>query len=459
MDFQGKKIAILGLGISGLALAKFFDRRGIRVVGCDRDKKPEHLDQFRKFNLELRLGPEYLLGLEDFDIIFVSPGVPKDLPEIRRARNRGVEISSEIQLFFKICPCDIVGITGTNGKSTTTTLVGEFLKTLATSGRKSKVLIGGNIEETVIDKLDELDNDSLVVLELSSFQLEDLKQSPHIAVFLNITPDHLDRHESFESYLQAKCNIFRHQKNNDFLILNFDDPQLTPLRGKAPGNLIGFSCQQELKEGAFLLGDKLQVRWKDKTWPVVSVSDLLLPGQHNISNVLASIMVATLLEVPLNSIREILLKFKGLEHRIEFVDEIDGVKYYNDSKATTPHSTIAALRSFQNSIILIAGGYDKQVSFQELAKEIVKSQIHALILLGETADKIERAVLEVAKDKIKILKVPSLKEAVKLASQISTPSDIVLFSPACASFDMFKNFKQRGKIFKDLIKALSKDKI
>jgi len=458
-DWQNKKIGLVGLGKSNLALAKFLVQNNILpIFGLDHKEASQLplINHFRKFCRGFYLGESYLDKLSQFDILFLSPAVPRHLPPFRQFVRQGGYLSSEIELFFELCPCLIVGVTGTNGKSTVTSLVGQLLQDLVNKKRYSYLLVGGNLGEPVIDKLKKLDKESLVVLELSSFQLEGLTKSPHISLWLNLTQDHLDRHLSFQNYAESKKNIFKYQKSDDFAILNFDDQYLFSLKKEVPGQVLGFSCRKKLKKGAYLEDGFLKVSWQGKIYQVIKASDFHLPGWHNISNALAAILVAFILGVDLKKIRQVLLQFKGLEHRLELVREVRGVRYYNDSKATTPESTIAALQSFNQPIILIAGGYDKHLDFQNLAQEIVKSSTKRVILLGQTKNLIAQAIDQALK-KVKrsptlmIDKVESLKEAIDLVQSQAQKGDLVLFSPACASFDMFKNFEERGKIFKNLV--------
>ncbi len=447
LSYKNKRVAVVGLGRTGIALYRFLKSRGAKVYGLDRDSKLQCGIQ------NLILGEDYLKNLEQFDIIFVSPGVPLNLPELENAKKRGQIISSEIQLFFDLCPAKIIGITGTNGKTTTVTLLGKLLK----ARKKEKIWIGGNIGKPLIDKLDKIKKKDLVVLELSSFQLENLTKSPFIACILNITPDHLDRHPDFTSYLEAKANIFKYQNPEEFSVFNFDDPACVNLAKIASSKVIFTSLYSDLDKGVFKK-DKEIISTIFKRKKLAEVSDLKLPGDHNLSNTLSALAILELIDPKVSPelIRRVLKNFKGLEHRIEFVKEIKGVRYFNDSKATTPASTIAALKAFDEPVILIAGGLDKNLDFSELAETIIE-KVKLLILIGKAAKKIKRA-LKFALEKIGLdLKgfphhfASDLKEAVKLAKTYSKKGDIVLFSPGCASFDMFLNYEERGRKFKELV--------
>ncbi len=474
INFYNKKIAVVGLGKSGVALLSFLlKQKPKKLVGFDQKEK-EDLEYYNsskarisrflseakgsyrdlnKMNLEFFLGKDYLKNLENFDLIFLSPGVPKDLPEIKKAQKKGTEISSEIKLFFELCPAKIIGVTGTNGKTTTTALVGEILKSSKVKGQSSKLFVGGNIGEPLIDKLDKIRKNNLVVLELSSFQLEDLKTSPHVAVVLNITPDHLDRHPSFNAYIEAKKNIILHQRESDFAVLNFDNLLVYKFRELTKAKIFGTSKTKELNFGTFIKNGKIEIK-NGKIHEICKISQLKLIGSHNLDNVLAAVGISYLCGVSLDEIKRTINNFAGLEHRLELVSEIRGIKYYNDSKATTPESTIAAINSFKaGKTILIAGGYDKKADFSKLANEIKNCKIKSLVLIGATAKKIENSVSRKTK-KIKIIKAESLKEAVIKAKNQATFGDVILLSPACASYDMFKNYEDRGRQFKELVSKL-----
>jgi UDP-N-acetylmuramoylalanine--D-glutamate ligase len=448
MNFSNKKIAILGLGITGQALIKFLLKRKAQITGCDQ-KENDSFENLKKLPIKLALGKDYLKNLDSYDIIFISPGIPLNLPEIKKVKNK-VKISSEIKLFFDLCPAPIIGITGTNGKTTTITLASKILK----QGKK-RVFTGGNIGESLINKLSQISKNDLVILELSSFQLETLKKSPHIAVVLNITPDHLDRYKNFADYKKAKEKIIKYQKKSDFAILNMDDKSMISLSNKTKASVLYFSISKTLACGAFLQNNEIIIKDRKRAKKICQISDIKLPGFHNLQNILAASLIGHLCGINSERIKKVISQFEGIEHRLEFVREIMGVKYFNDSKATTPESTIAALNAFSNPIILIAGGYNKKVSFLEMAALVTKKTKH-LILIGQTAKKIALAcekqdltfVSSSGREKCKIHFADSLEKAVKQAHKFSRLGDIVLLSPACASYDMFKNFKERGEKFK-----------
>lgn len=463
MNFKGKKVVVLGISIEGIATVKYLVKKGSRVTACDK-KPPEELgEDFREIsglNVRFRLGKNHLKNLDQFEIIFRTPGMPLWLPELVTAKKAGVKISSQTKLFFESCPCPIIGVTGTKGKGTTASLIFEILKSA-----DKKVFLGGNIGNPPIEFLDKLSTDSLVVLELSSFQLEDLQVSPHIVVVLNIASDHLfsiaqdspNYHLSQKDYLRAKENIVKYQKKKDFAVLNFDYKSSKAFSKLTEGLIYYFSRREKVK-GAYVANNRLFLN-KDQPLLIGETKDLILPGVHNWENVAAAICAASLAGASRSAIKKTVFAFKGLEHRLEFVREVNGVKYYNDSFSTTPETAIAAIRAFKKPIILIAGGSEKGLDYAELGKEIVKSSVKTLILIGQIANKIEKAVIKSLKSnppaggqslKLKIIKnLETMKEIVKKANQEAKAGDVVILSPASASFDMFKNYKDRGKQFKN----------
>jgi len=477
--FKNKKIAVVGLGKTGQELLKFLVKQNpAELVGLDAKKVS--CPTFAKVSagrqlagVRCQFGKNYLKNLAEFNIVFVSPGISADLPEIKYARDAGVEITSETELFFNLCPAKIIGVTGTNGKTTTVKLLETILKSVVGS-QLSNVFTGGNIGQPLINQLDQIKKNDLVLLELSSFQLENLKKSPNISVILNITPDHLDRHPDMDEYQRAKANIIKYQNAGDFAVLNFDDPATYKLSKHVTFNLIGFSRTRELENGVFAKNGEISYKFTKspakgigKQGVICKVSGINLLGPGNLENVLAVSAVALLCGVAPEKIADCIKKFKGLEHRIEFAGKAKGVTYYNDSKSTTPASTVMALRAFPQSVILIAGGYDKGVSFSDLAKGIFSSKVKHLVLFGQTASKIQEAVLGVQQerygglDRLRRIQtnmypnttevVKDLKSAMVEVKKIVQKGDIVLFSPACASFDQFTDYKERGKKFKEMV--------
>ncbi len=454
---ESKKVSIIGLGREGIALARFLAQRGATVTVSDlkaREELAERIEGLSEFPIRFKLGghPQSLL---DADVIYVSPGVPQDIPLLVEAHKRGIPISSETRLFFSLCPAPIIGITGSSGKGTTATLVAQILQT---AGRKT--YLGENIGYPLIERVEEIGPEAIVVAELSSFQLEVLEQSPHIASILNIRPNHLDRHKSMEAYTAAKLNILRYQTAGDWAILNKDDPLTSQFIARCKDGVLLFSRKEEV-EGAFIRREKVFIRWGSGEEEVCPKKDLQLFGEHNLENILAACAISAAAGAPAEAMASASTTFKGLEHRLEFVRELKGVFYYNDSLATSPERAIAALRSFDQPIVLLAGGQGKDLPFEELAA-LIAQKVRYLILFGEEARAIEEAVREAQKRasmaETPIIKdVGDLEEAVNLAAQVGQRGDVVLLSPACTSFDMYRNFAERGEHFKDLIRKLRKN--
>ncbi len=450
---KGKKVAFIGTGVSHNELIRLFLSKGIDVTVLDR-KPLEDYDKELLSSLDgakFITGQGYLDSLADFDVVYRTPGMYYNNPKLLEAREKGVVITSEMESFFELCPCRIFAVTGSNGKTTTTTLISEFLK-----AEGYTVWLGGNIGNALLPRIESISEDDYAVVELSSFQLISMRQSPDVAVVTNISPNHLDVHKDMDEYVAAKCNILDHQSAFSKAVINADDPGSMQLRSRVRGALNLVSLKEKPAVGGYL--DKngiLCYRDGRKSVKIMSASDLRIPGSHNIENVLMAIS-AVWGDVSADSIVKTAKKFSGVEHRIEFVRELDGVKYYNDSEATTPTSTAVCLKSFGKRIILIAGGYDKMIPFEPLAKPI-NDYAKILILIGATAPKIEKAVTEDVSydpENVKILHAGSMKEAVKLARENSVSGDVVAMSPACASFDMYPNCLVRGRDFKDLVKAL-----
>ncbi|HKM43232.1 MAG TPA: UDP-N-acetylmuramoyl-L-alanine--D-glutamate ligase [Limnochordia bacterium] len=450
-DWSGKRVAVIGLGISNMALIRFLTEAGALVNGRDHKTGSELGERFatlQSLGIELILGPSYLAGLTDFDVVMVSPGVPKDLPELREVAGLG-RLTSEIALVFRYSKGPIYGITGSSGKTTTTSFVREILK-------ESKVpaYVGGNIGVPLIDQMEHIGPEDQVVLELSSFQLEGLRQSPHGAVITNIAQNHLDVHHTMENYISAKKTVYRYQKADDFLVLNYDDPRTRAMEKEAPGQVFFFSLTSQVSSGAFADGDDLVYTNGTRRFVFAKRSELALPGQHNVANFLAATLLSHGAGASLEAARRVGQTFAGVPHRLEHVGDIKGVRYYNDSIATTPDRTMAALCSFAAPLILIAGGSDKQLSFDDLGKDIA-SRVKHLILLGTTGPKIRQAVP--SKGGVSIDEVEDLEEAVALAHRLGEPGDVVLLSPASASFDQYVNFVARGTHFRELVARLDND--
>lgn len=455
-NFRGKKITIMGLGLHGGSegLIKYLVDKGANVFVTDLKTEEElspTIKRLKGLPLKYHLGGHSWEDFKKADLIFINPAVPKKSLWYQKIKKSKIPTNTETNLFFSLCPAPIIGITGTNGKSTVATLIWDIFK----EGMKDKrIFFGGNIGGSLLTEIKKITPQDLVILELSSFQLQDLarlKKSPHIAIVLNITPDHLDYHQDFEEYVEAKKNIVKFQQEGDFAILNYDDKITKNFANFTKAHILFFSLKKSLESGAFLYEDSLVCKFRGITQKIISKKRIKLPGEHNVSNLLAAIATATIYKIGPEKIHQAIKKFKGLEHRIEFVKEINGIRFYNDSKATTPESTIAALDSFSPGVILIAGGSDKNANFDKLAAKI-REKVSILLLIGETALKIKNAVLKNKGQRVpKIIMAENLEKAVKLSKKEAQNNEIVLLSPACASFDQFKNFEERGEKFKKYV--------
>lgn len=454
---KNKKIAVLGIGVSNIPAIKYLNKLGCYIYAHDlKNTLGENCNEIKKLdNIEFLLGDKCFTGLNEVDCILRSPGVKPFLPEIKEAIKRGVKLTSEMELFMELCPCKTIGITGSAGKTTVTTLVTEFLKTAG-----YKVWQGGNIGTPLFSKIDEIKNDDIVVLELSSFQLMTMKKSPNISLITNIYEDHLDYHNDFEEYVNAKTNIFMHQEKYDVCVFNLESKYVEKFlemkeENSIPSENLFFSTINENIEGAYLKDKEIYLNINGKNQKVISVEDVKLKGNKNYANICSAICLVQNL-VNVEDIVKTLKNFKGVEHRLEYVDTKNGVEYYNDSISTTPGKALAALTSFNKKIILIAGGYDKNLDYSGVGKYIIDSSKY-VILLGNTSGKIKESILnqeKYDKEALVIKEVKSLEEAVKLASHNAKDGDIVVMSPASASFDMFKSYKERGEIFKKLVKEI-----
>jgi UDP-N-acetylmuramoylalanine--D-glutamate ligase len=450
MNYLNKKTAVIGLAISNTPLIRYLAVQGAQVTVFDKKTAADLQDYIGKLmdlNLNYCLGEDYLSHLTGFDLIYVTPGMKKDLPELNKARAMGSIFSSEMELFLEKCPGRIIGITGSSGKTTTTTLIG-----LMFASEYPSTFVGGNIGRSLMDQLTQINAESKVVLELSSFQLQTLKQSPHLAVITNITPNHLDMHASMEEYITAKSNILRYQSPGDLAILNYDNETTRNLSGLAKGKLYYFSRLKRLEEGAYLDGEKLVIRLNGQIEVLTTRERLKLLGDHNVENILTAALVGRLSGVPLPKLTQVAEEFTGVEHRLELVRELNEVLYYNDSISTTPARAIAGLLAMTRPTILIAGGYDKHLPFDTLAPVVVEKCKH-LVVLGVTAPQIIKAVKALQED-FPITLVTTFNEAVAVAAKQATPGNVVLLSPACASYDMFKNFQERGVLYKKLVNEL-----
>ncbi len=450
-SLRGKTVAVIGIGVSNTPLLRLLLREGISVTACDRSSREKLgalAGELEAAGAKLQLGDGYLQNLSQ-DVIVRTPGLRPDVPELEAARARGSVITSEMEVFFQVCPCPIIAVTGSDGKTTTTTIIAELLRAAGHT-----VHVGGNIGHPLLAEADTIRPTDWAVLELSSFQLMTMTHSPHIAVVTNLAPNHLDVHKSMEEYVWAKENIFRHQQPGDIAVFNLDNAITRELSAHAPGRALYFSRQAEPENGVFLRGDAVISRRDGHERQIMTTEDIRLPGVHNVENYMAAIAAVDGL-VPDETIRTFARAFNGVEHRIELVRTWRGVRFYNDSIASSPSRTIAGLRSFKEKVILIAGGYDKHIPFDVLGPEVVE-HVKLLILCGATADKIRAAVEQAPGYRPghpEILDVTPFQRAVETARSRAVPGDVVTLSPACAAFDQFKNFMERGKTFKSIVNS------
>ena len=441
-SIRGKTVAVVGVGVSNTPLIRLLLREGIAVTACDkrtREQLGELAGELEQGGARLQLGSDYLEGL-DQDIIFRTPGLRPDVPQLAKAVAGGSVLTSEMEVFFEDCPCHLIAVTGSDGKTTTTTLVSEMLKA---SGKT--VWLGGNIGTPLLPLCRQMRKEDFAVVELSSFQLMDMERSPQRALITNLAPNHLDIHKDMEEYVEAKKNIYRFQDETGILVLNADNAITSQLRGN--GETRFFS--REKRTNCVWEEDGVIYRRGEK---ILESKDILIPGTHNIENYMAAIALVEGLATD-DAIRQVARAFGGVEHRIELVRVKDGVRFYNDSIASSPSRTIAGLRSFPEQVILIAGGYDKHIPYDVLGPEIC-NHVSRLFLCGATAGKIRDCVEAQPGQKPEMVDCGDFDSAVQAAAKAAQPGDIVLMSPASASFDQFKNFMERGDRFKQLVKEL-----
>lgn len=449
-SLKGNTVTVIGIGVSNTPLIEMLCKSGNRVVACDRKSREalgETAERLETLGAVLKLGEDYLKDLEP-GVIFRTPGMRPDLPELLEAVERGATLTSEMEVFFDVCPCPIIAITGSDGKTTTTTIVAELLKA---SGKT--VHLGGNIGHPLLAEAGDMKEEDIAVLELSSFQLMTMQKSPHIAVVTNISPNHLDVHKDYQEYITAKENIFTHQSPNDIAVFNADNDVTSKEAQHAIGRARRFSRREELDDGVFLRGDEIIVRHNGQERCVVTIADIKLPGVHNIENYLAAIAAVDGM-VSDEVIREFARSFGGVEHRIELIRTRNGVRWYNDSIASSPNRTIAGLNAFPEKVILIAGGKDKGISYDELGP-VLNEHVKLLLLCGATAGVIRKSAEQAANYAgLEILDVDDYHEAVAIADQRSCEGDVVILSPASTSFDRFANFMERGRVFKEIVHQL-----
>ena len=453
-EIKDKKVAFCGIGKSNLPLIKMFKEKGVDVIACDskeRDQISGLANNLESMGVKLSLGPKYLENL-DVDIIFRTPGMKFLMPELIEARNHGVVVTSEMEVFFDLCPCKIIAVTGSDGKTTTTTIISEILK------KEGKTVhLGGNIGSPLLPKIEEIKSSDIAVVELSSFQLISMRKGPNVAVVTNVEPNHLDIHKDMNEYINAKKNLVLHQNAFSRAVLNLDNDISKNFSEHTRGEPLFFSRKTKPENGVYLSSENdIYIIKNGKSVKVMNASDIKIPGCHNIENYMAAI-AAVFGNVSIDSIVEVAKTFGGVEHRAEFVREVNGVKYYNDSIASSPTRTArGTLSLFDRKIILISGGYDKKIPFDALGPIIV-DKVKLLILMGQTAEKIKKAVMEASNycyGNPEIIVVSNMEEAVDMARKYAVKGDIVSLSPSCASFDLYENFDKRGKHFKQLVNKI-----
>ncbi len=455
-DLTGRRVVVLGLARQGVSMARFLARTGARVTVSDLKTKSELADRIAELaDLPIRyvLGEHPLSLLRGTDLICVSGGVPLDIPLLVEARRKGIPLVSDAQLFLERCPARVVGITGSAGKTTTTALVGEMCRKAGLP-----TWVGGNIGNPLLDDLERISPQDVVVMELSSFQLELTSVSPPVAAVLNITPNHLDRHGTMEAYIAAKRRIVAFQKPEDWAVLGFDDANARALALATPARVVFFSRGVQLDQGAYKTNGQLALRLGGREEVICERGEVRLRGDHNLLNVLAACALSAIVGVPVEAMREVIRTFPGVEHRLEFVREWRGVQWYDDSIATAPERVVAALRSFHEPIVLLAGGRDKKLPWEEFAQETV-CRVRVLVTFGEAgemiAGKVEAARRSTSGVLESVVQVQTLEEAVEAAARLARPGDVVLLSPGGTSFDAFRDFAHRGERFKELVRALA----
>lgn len=449
-----RKVAVIGLGVSNLPLLDYLHEQKARVTVFDQRKiddiSKDVMDKITEYGFEFSLGNDYLSNLIGFDLIFRSPSCLPTVPELEAEANRGAIVTTEIEMLIEMCPAKVIGVTGSDGKTTTTSLIYSILKKAGYNA-----WLGGNIGTPLFTKLPEMKEEDIVVLELSSFQLMGMKTSPNIAVITNITPNHLNVHKDYEEYIDSKKNIFKYQSEDGILVLNYDNEITRQCAKEAKGKVIFFSSKEKLDDG-YIVDDGIIKECDDRIRKyILDTSEVKLRGNHNFENI-ATALAATKDLVDIDVAVEAVKEFNSVEHRLEFVREIDGTKWYNDSVSSSPTRTIAGLYSYDENIVLIAGGYDKNLDYTPIAKPIVE-KVKSLILIGQTSGKIFDSVkeeLEAQGKELPIFMCNTLEETIEIAKKQAKSGDIVLFSPASASFDMFKNFADRGNKFKKLVNEI-----
>ncbi len=449
MDLRDKKVLLVGLARTGISTVKKLNNMGAEIIVNDlkeEDKLKDIINDLKGYNVKYILG-KHIEDVANIHLAIVSPGVPLDLPFIQKLKESKVEVIGEIELSYRLTKGVFIGITGTNGKTTTTTLVGEIFK-----GAQKDTYVVGNIGNPVIEVVDQSDKNTILVTELSSFQLESTKYfRPKVSAILNITPDHLNRHKTMENYINAKAKIFENQEKKDFIVLNYDCLKTRMLSSRCKGKVVFFSRTRILEEGIFLHGENIVVKFKNIDTILMDKKEIKIPGNHNLENALAAIAMGIALDIDLKIIKEVLSVFNGVEHRLEFVRKIKEVSFVNDSKGTNPDASIKAIEAYEDPIILIAGGMDKKSDFTEFVQSF-HGKVKEMVLLGETSEIIEKTAQKGGFTNCH--RVDNMKEAVQKAYSLSKPGYIVLLSPACASWDMYESYEVRGADFKNNVLSL-----
>lgn len=454
-SLKNKRIAVIGAGVSNLPLIDLLCKADHDVTVCDKRTQVEMGEQGERLQnqgAKLCLGPAYLEGLDGYDLIFRTPGLLPLNPYLKKASDKGVEITSEMEVFFKLCPCKTIAITGSDGKTTTSTVIAELLRA---SGKT--VHLGGNIGHPLLCDIPQMTPEDICVLELSSFQLHSMYCKPDVAVITNVSPNHLDVHPNYEDYMTAKKSVFLHQDGTCRLVVNADNEITEDFGKEAPSQVYRFSRQGKVDRGAYYADGKIWFTDGDAAHAVIAVEEIKIPGMHNVENYMAA-LCATYGMVDDETFRRVARSFAGVAHRLELIRELRGVKYINDSIASSPTRAIAGLRSFKptDRLVLIVGGHDKNIPFDELGDEICQ-RCKALFICGETAEKIAKAV-QASKyytSDFPLFVYEDWTENVLAASRFAEPGDTVLLSPACSSFDFFKNFAQRGDLFREIVMGLT----
>lgn len=451
-EVKGKRFSVIGGARSGIAVAKLINLHGGIAFVSD---KAAH-EKMQKPAAELDLaGIRYEFGANtervlDTDVVVLSPGVPSDMPLVKQSLAKGLSVVSEVEVASWFCPAPIVAITGTNGKTTTTTLTGRMFE-----DGKHPCIVAGNIGTAFSEVVDHLGSDGVAVLEISSFQLDHIQTfRPRVAVWLNVTPDHLDRYDhSFENYIASKCRIFENQRHGDVLVYNADDEtERSRVEKLSPQSVkrLAFSINSQVNEGACVQDGRMKILLNGSETDVIATDQISIPGKHNLYNAMAATLAARVMGIPTASIRATLRNFKGVEHRLEFVREVQGVTYVNDSKATNVDSVWYALQSFDRPIVLFLGGRDKGNDYSRLVG-LVKKHVKGIVAVGESADKVMKSFASI----VRVTTATSMEEAVQVGARMAAPGDVVLLSPACASFDWFENYEHRGRVFKKLVGELN----